>query len=115
MDIESVRNYCLSLPFVTEDTPFGEDFLVFRICGKIFACLPLTGENILQMKCDPDYSVELRDRYSVIEPAFHWNKKHWIQLPYEGYLNRDLIESLIRHSYEQVVKKLPRKLRTQLS
>lgn len=99
---------------VTEDMPFGDDVLVFRLCQKIFACMPLTGPNILQLKCDPNYSVELRDRYSVIEPAYHWNKKYWIQLPCDNTLSSDLIESLIRHSYLQVRNKLPRKLRATL-
>lgn len=114
MDIESVRNYCLSFPEATEDTPFGDDVLIFRVCNKIFASLPLTGENIIQMKCDPDYSIELRDRYSAIEPAFHWNKKYWIQLPFDGPLSRELVESLITHSYSEVVKKLPRTIRQKI-
>lgn len=114
MDIESLRNYCLSLPGATEDMPFGPDYLVFRVGGKIFACLPLTGLNIVQMKCDPDYSVALRDQHSAIEPAWHWNKRHWIQFPYADALPDPLIRTLIHHSHNCVVSHLPRKIRQQI-
>ena len=113
MDIITVREYCLSLPMVTEDMPFGEGVLVFRIFNKIFACLSLDGDDYFAIKCDPDYAVELRDRYSEITPAYHWNKKYWNQVSLRSRLNFDLIKSLIRHSYSEVVAKLPKKLKTE--
>lgn len=112
MDIESARFYCLSLPLVTEDMPFGEGVLIFRIFGKIFAALNLEGEPYLTLKCDPDYAVELRERYADIDPAYHWNKKFWNQHRLRGSLHDDLIQSLIRHAYAQVVAKLTKKIRT---
>ena len=112
MDIESIREYCLSLPLTTEDMAFGEDCLLFRVCDKIFACLNLTGTDYLTVKCDSEYAIELRERYSEIEPAWHWNKKFWNQMPLRGGLRNDLILSLIRHSYSEVVKKLPKRLKT---
>ena len=113
MDIITVREYCLSLPLVTEDMPFGEGVLVFRIFNKIFACLSLDGDDYFAIKCDPDYAIELRDRYSEITPAYHWNKKYWNQVSLRSRLNFDLIKSLIRHSYSEVVAKLPKKLKTE--
>lgn len=114
MNVENVRSYCLKKPFATEDFPFDETNLVFRICGKIFACLPLDGSNILQLKCDPEYAIELRDRYDCITGAWHWNKKYWNQLPIGEELSEHLICSLIDHAYTEVVKKLTRKQRMEI-
>lgn len=112
MDIEAVREYCLSLPRATEDMPFGDGVLVFRLCGKIFGCLSLEGDDYFAVKCNPEYALELRERYPEIEPAYHWNKKYWNQLPLRGSLSSELIQSLIRHSYAEVAAKLTAKLRT---
>ncbi|MDO4931711.1 MAG: MmcQ/YjbR family DNA-binding protein [Prevotellaceae bacterium] len=111
MDIETVRDYCLSLPFVTEDFPFDETTLVFRVREKIFAMLSLDNNEWFVLKCNPDYALELRDSYSEITPAWHMNKKHWNQLNLLGLLPDELITSLIRHSYNEVVKKMPKKNR----
>lgn len=111
MDIESIREYCLSLPLATEDMPFGEDCLVIRLCGKIFACIGLTRPDYFVLKCDPDYAIDLQDRYPEITPAWHWNKKHWIQLQLRGSLQDSIITSLIHHSYAQVAAKLGKKVK----
>lgn len=92
---------------------FGEDHLLFRVHGKIFACVDMDDSEFIALKCDPDYAVELRDRYPEIEPAFHWNKKFWNQVRTESNLGDRMLESLIRHSYAEVVKKLPKKVRTE--
>ena len=118
MDIESIRDYCQSLPLATEDLGLGEDYLLFRVCGKIFACYGFVRDDYFVLKADPDYSVELRDRYVEISPAWHWNKKYWNQISLRGVLNDDFIKSLIRHSYAEVVRKLPqsvRKLNTEIT
>jgi hypothetical protein len=115
MDIESVRAYCLSKPQVTEDFPFDETTLVFRLMNKIFACVDLERPDSLTLKCDADYAVELRDRYACIEGAWHWNKKYWNQLPLDGELPDALVRSLIDHAYGEIVKKLPRKQRDMLA
>lgn len=107
MNIESLREYCLSLPFTTEDMPFDDTVLVFRLKGRIFACLMLDRPDMIVMKCDPDRALDLRDRYSAIEPAWHWNKKYWNQIHLSGDVDRPLMESLLRHSYNQVNAKLP--------
>lgn len=111
MNIESVRNYCLSLPHATEDFPFDETTLAFRIGGKIFAMIDLENTEWFVLKCEPDYAIELRDRYSEITGAWHMNKKHWNQLNLFGSLTDALICELICHSYNEVVKKMPRKLK----
>ena len=111
MNIESLREYCLSLPKVTEDFPFDETTLVFRIGGKIFAMLDLERTEWFVLKCNPDYAIELRDRHPEIAPAWHMNKKHWNQLNIFGSLPDALVQSLIRHSYNEVIKKMPRKLK----
>ena len=116
MDIESLRIYCLSLPGTTEDMPFGDDVLVLRVCGKIFACVSLAGDDYLAVKCNPDHALELRDQYpGQIEPAWHWNKKYWNQLKMRGTLKEDFIKQLVRHSYDEVVKKLPKSAKQELS
>ncbi len=111
MNIESVREYCLSLPNVTEDFPFDETTLVFRIAGKIFAMLDLENTEWFVLKCQPDYALTLRDAHFEITGAWHMNKKHWNQLNLYGSLTDELIKSLIRHSYNEVVRKLPRRLK----
>lgn len=111
MNIEEIRDYCLSLPLVTEDMAFGEDYLLLRVCDKIFVCIGLVRPDYVTMKCDPDYALDLREHHSEIEPAWHWNKKHWNQVSLQGELPADRIKALIRHSYAQVVKKLTGKLK----
>ena len=111
MNIESVREYCLSLPFATEDFPFDETTLVFRVLNKIFACVDLERSGYVTLKCESDYALELRDKYEEIEGAWHWNKKYWNQVCLDGRLDDAFLEGLIRHSYSEVVKKLKRQER----
>lgn len=106
MNIETIREYCLSLPQATEDFPFDETILVFRVLGKIFACLDLERVEWLTLKCNADYAIELRESHSEIEPAWHWNKKYWNQVNLNGMLEDDMLKGLVRHSYNEVVKKL---------
>lgn len=110
MNIESIRDYCLSLPLVTEDFPFDETILAFRIMGKIFAMTDLENIDWFVLKCDPERALELRDKYSEITGAWHMNKKYWNQINTHGMLSDDCIKSLIRHSYAEVVKKLSKKI-----
>lgn len=118
MNIEQVREYTLSINGVTEDQPFGDDILTFRLEGKIFVCLWLgggkhdmkDGQPRLALKLTPERNEELRDHYSAILPAWHWNKKHWSDVYYEQ-LDDVLVESLIKESYLLVVSKLPKAVR----
>lgn len=114
MNIESVREYCLSLPHATEDFPFDETTLAFRIGGRIFAMIDLERTEWFVLKCNPDMAIELREKYAEISPAWHMNKRHWNQINLFGYLSEELICSLIRHSYSLVVQKLPKALRLSL-
>ncbi len=111
MDIEKAREYCLSKPFATEDLPFGPDYLTLRVCNKIFASIDFNRPHLIVVKCNPEYAIDLRDRYNGIVPAWHWNKRHWNEIHFSMDVSDSMVESLIDHSYEEVVKKLPRKLR----
>ncbi len=115
MNIEDIRNYCLNKAASSEDFPFDETTLVFRVCNKIFAMISLENSEWFVLKCNPEYAIELRDKYPSITPAFHMNKKHWNQINiYENELEDALIFSLIDHSYNEVVKKLPKRERDTL-
>ena len=76
MNVEDIRAYCLSLPLTTEDFPFDEDCLAFRVQGKIFAMINLENTKWFVLKCNPDYAVELRERHREIEGAWHMNKRY---------------------------------------
>ncbi|MDE7397201.1 MAG: MmcQ/YjbR family DNA-binding protein [Muribaculum sp.] len=109
MNIESLREYCLSLPYATEDCAFGPEYLLFRVEDKIFGCICLDKPDIFVVKCDATLALELRERHPEIEGAWHWNKRYWNQVSLIGTLTDEFILRLIDHSYTQVVKKLPRK------
>ena len=111
MNIEEVRDYCLSLPHTTEDFPFDETTLAFRIEGKIFAMIDLENTQWFVLKCEPEYAIELREKYPEISGAWHMNKKYWNQLNLFGTLHNELIKNLICHSYNEVIKKLPHKVK----
>ena len=112
MDLEKVRDYCLSLPLATEDMAFGDEYLLFRVCDRIFACVGLVRPDYFVVKADAGLAIEWRERYAEIEPAWNWNKKYWNQISLTGSLTPEMIRQLIRHSYSEVVKKLPRRVRT---
>ena len=99
------------MPQVTEDFPFDETTLVFRIEQKIFAMVDLEDTQWFVLKCEPEYALELRERHPEIKGAWHMNKKYWNQLNLFGQLRDELVKYLIRHSYNEVVKKLPRKVK----
>ncbi len=109
MNIELFREICLALPETTEDTPFDETTVVFRLKGKIFACVSTDSPDVVTMKCAPERAEELRAQYYAIEGAWHWNKKYWNQITLDGSVPDELIGELIRHAYEEVNRKLPKK------
>jgi len=119
MNIEWIYEYCLAKKGVEETFPFDEDTLVFKVLGKMFALVPLEwwerGEATISLKCDPDYSEELRAEYSSIRGAYHMSKKHWNTLYLnEGEISTQLLKELIDLSYDLVVKGLPKKHRDTL-
>ncbi|MCD8181973.1 MAG: MmcQ/YjbR family DNA-binding protein [Bacteroides sp.] len=113
MDIEAVREYCLGKKGVTECLPFDEYSLVMKVMDKMFVLIDLESANKICMKCDPEYALELRERYSSIEAAYHFNKKYWNQIFLDGDADDRLIRQLIDHSIEEVVKKFTKKMRNE--
>ena len=100
---------------VTEEFPFDETTLVFKVMGKMFALTGLdTPEFKVNLKCDPDRSIELREEYESIIAGFHMNKKHWNTVSSDGTISNEFFKELIDHSYDLVVKGLPKKLRDQM-
>ena len=97
----------------SEDMAFGDEYLLFRVCDKIFACYGFMREDYFVLKADPDQALDLRDRYPEIEPAWHWNKRYWNQVRLNGNLSDDFIKSLIRNSFAEVVKKLPKRIKAE--
>ncbi len=112
MPIENLRCYCLAKSGAEESFPFDEHTLVFKVAGKMFALFSLNKQPLaVNLKCDPERAIDLRERYTSISPGYHMNKKHWNTITIDGELSKDLVNSLVDHSYELVVSKLPKKLR----
>ena len=115
MDFRTLRALCVAKPGVTEEFPFDETTLVFKVRGKMFAltdteALPLR----VNLKCDPDRAVQLRDRHPEVQPGYHMNKTHWNTVDLEGDLSDEQIQEMIDHSYALVVRGLPRRLQEEL-
>ena len=108
MDIESFRNYCLSKPAVTEEFPFDEVTLVFKVMGKMFALTGLDDEVFrVNLKCDPERAIELREVHPEdVISGWHMSKKHWNTVYFENGLSDKFLIELIDHSYDLVVSKL---------
>lgn len=109
MNIEELRDYCLQKQGVTEGFPFGEDTLVFKVGEKLFLLTSLEQSDRFNVKCDPERAVELRERYSEVKPGFHMNKVHWNTVHMDGRLTEKQLRDMIDHSYELVLKSLPKK------
>lgn len=115
MNIEELREYCLSLRAATEHFPFDEVTLVFKVKDKMFALIPLDNpQTQIALKCDPERAIELREQYTAIVPAWHFNKKHWNTVFVSSEISTDFLKELIQHSYNLVVSGLPKKLRDEL-
>jgi predicted DNA-binding protein (MmcQ/YjbR family) len=109
MNIEEFREYCLSKPATTEEMPFGEDTLVFKVMGKIFALTSLDSEVFsFNLKCDPEKAIQLRETYACVQPGYHMNKQHWNTIRVDGSVSRKELCDWIDHSYKLVVSKLTR-------
>lgn len=106
MDLESIRTFCLEKKAVTEGFPFGEEFLVFKVAGKMFLLLDLSEGETMNVKCDPELAQELRADYEEVQPGYHMNKTHWNTVYLKGRLNDLQICEMINHSYELVVASL---------
>jgi predicted DNA-binding protein (MmcQ/YjbR family) len=115
LNIEELRDYCLQKPGATESFPFGEDTLVFKIAGKMFLLTGLESGNSFNAKCDPELAVDLRERYTEVQPGYHMNKKMWNTVYMDGSLTRKQLCEMIDHSYDLVVKGLPKKLQAEIN
>lgn len=113
MNVESVREYCLSKKAVTEAFPFDDVSLVMKVMDKMFALIDLELAEKIALKCDPEYALELRESYNGIEPAYHFNKKYWNQVFWGQDVDDRLLKQLIDHSYEEVLKKFTKKMRAE--
>ena len=120
MDIEQLRHYCLNKKAATETFPFDDSTLVFKVLGKMFVIAPLDkwdkGEASITIKCDPEYTIALRERYASIYPGPYVSNRHWNTVAiYKGELKPQFILELIDHSYDMVVKGMTKKQRDILS
>lgn len=114
MNIETLRAYCLSKSGSEESLPFGEDTLVFKVAGKMFALISISQPDSVNLKCEPEYAIELRERYDAVKPGYHMNKKYWNTVDLNSDADDDLLFRLIDHSYMEVVKSMPKRLRETL-
>lgn len=111
MNVEDFRDYCLSKKGVTESFPFDNSTIVFKIGGKLFALAGIEFFASVNLKCDPERSIELRETFNGIKPGFHMNKKHWNTVTVDSDVPNQLLLELIDHSFELVYKSLTKKIR----
>lgn len=114
MNIEEFRDYCLTKKGVTEGFPFDETTLVFKVMGKMFAATGIENFNRVNLKCDPELAIELREQFPEVQPGYHMSKKHWNSIYTDGSLSNDHIYEWIDMSYELVVKGLTKKQKLEL-
>jgi predicted DNA-binding protein (MmcQ/YjbR family) len=111
MFLDDVRNHCLQKTGVTEGFPFDKNTLVFKVFGKMFALMDVDVFDSLNLKCDPEKAIELRETYQGVQPGYHMNKKHWNTVLLNEDVSDKLLLELIDHSYELVYASLPKKVR----
>ncbi|HCT51471.1 MAG TPA: MmcQ-like protein [Balneola sp.] len=114
MNIEEYRNFCLALPGVTEGFPFGPQTIVFKVMNKMFALSNIETYDFVNLKCDPERAIMLREEYDGISPGWHMNKVHWNSVKTSADVDDELLKELIRHSYELIVESLPKKSKEEL-
>jgi len=116
MNIEEIREYCLSLKGAEECFPFDETTMVFKVMGKMFAYMGLEHREegfMISLKCDPEKAIELREKYVSVIPGYHSNKKYWNSVYFEKEIPDEELKCWIQHSVDEVIKKLPRKLQAE--
>jgi predicted DNA-binding protein (MmcQ/YjbR family) len=109
MNIELIREYCLKKKFVTEELPFNEDSPVYKVMGKIFLIANLNLPISINLKCDPEKAVELREEYDCVRPGYHMNKMHWNTVEIDNSVSDKLIYEWIDHSFELVARGLKKR------
>jgi predicted DNA-binding protein (MmcQ/YjbR family) len=114
MYIDEFREYCLSKKEVTEELPFDENTLVFKVAGKIFAITDIDKFESINLKCNPEKAEDLRANYNAIQPGYHMNKKHWNTILNNSDVNDILLKQMIDESYNLVIQGLPKKIKQEL-
>ena len=114
MNIESFREYCLSKPATSESFPFDETTLVFKVAGKLFALTDIANAFSINLKCNPEKCIELREHYDCVQPGYHMNKKHWNTILVDGSVGEELLKEWIDLSYNLVVLSLTKSQRALL-
>jgi predicted DNA-binding protein (MmcQ/YjbR family) len=114
MNIDIVRKHSLLKKGTSEDFPFDEDTLVFRVGKKMFALISVSEPFSVNLKCDPELAVELREKYDAVTPGFHMNKSHWNTVNFDGSLPDKEILEMIDNSYNLVFASLPKKIRLEI-
>ncbi len=114
MNIEELRDYCLSLKGAEEKMPFDDKTLVFTIKDKLFCLTDIDNFEFINLKCDPEIALELREQYQEVTSGYHMNKKHWNSVNMKGTLSNELIKHWILNSYNLVIAGLPKKLQKEL-
>lgn len=115
MNIEEYRTYCLAKEATSESFPFDENTLVFKVAGKMFALTNVELFETINLKCDPERAIELRETFNGVKPGYHMSKKHWNTVRVLSDVPTNLLVELIDHSYELVVKSLTKKVRDEYS
>ncbi|MDO5105603.1 MmcQ/YjbR family DNA-binding protein [Capnocytophaga sp.] len=115
MNIGELREFCLSLKAAEEGFPFDDEILVFSVKGKMFCLVNIVKNEFINLKCDPDEAVELREQYAEVTAGWHMNKKHWNSIRIDGKIPHKLLKTWIVNSYDLVVKGLPKKVQEELS
>lgn len=115
MNVEEYRDYCLSFKGVTEGFPFDGSTLVFKVMNKMFALTDIDSFEFINLKCDPERSIILREQHEEIKAGWHMNKVHWNSVYTNGILDDDFIKELIAHSYGLIIDSLPKKKREELN
>ena len=109
MNIEEFRNYCLQKPHATEDFTFDQETLVFKVAGKMFALTKIDTFESVNLKCQPEKALELREAYPEVQPGYHMNKKHWNTIDVRGSIQDSTLKSWIDHSFELVIQGFSKK------
>ncbi len=116
MHLEDIRTYCLRKKGVTEEFPFDEETLVFKVMGKMFLLTNINDPEIsVNVKCDPERAIELREQFESVQPGYHMNKKYWNTVNFAGEFSEKDFYKMIDHSYDEVVKGMPKKLQEELN
>jgi predicted DNA-binding protein (MmcQ/YjbR family) len=114
MNLEAFRARCLSKKGVTEETPFGDDTLVYKVMGKMFALTGIPDFTSINLKVDPEMAIEQREKYDAVQPGYHMNKKHWNTVMIDGSIPDKLIIQWLEDSYQLVVEGLTKKEKSAL-